>query len=145
MRHPRRVTPFLLLALWLNACLGWSWHEAEHLRQALQPAQRMLAVTAMAEMAEQGNGPSASADLPETSPEGTDPSHGACAVCLAFAHLQAAAPQLPQVPWLEGPQASQRPVERAGTVRGRRIPRPFLARAPPAGPAFAPAVPAGAA
>ncbi len=148
MRHASRFTPFLLLALWLNACLGWSWHEAEHLRQALQPAQRMLAVTAMAEMAEMaepGNGPSASADLPETSPDGTDPSHGACAVCLAFAHLQAAAPQPPQVPWLKGPQASQRPVERAGTVRGRRIPRPFLARAPPAGPAFAPAVPAGAA
>jgi len=145
MRHPRRVTLFLLLALWLNACLGWSWHEAGHLRQALQPAQRMLAVTAMAEMAEQANGPSASVDLPETSPGGTDPFHGTCAVCLAFAHLQAAPPQPPQVPRLEDPQASQRPVERAGTARGRRIPRPFLARAPPAGPAFAPAAPAGVA
>lgn len=145
MRHPRRFTPFLLLALWLNACLGWSWHEAEHLRQALQPAQRMLALTATAGMPERANGPSASADLPETSPDGTDPSHGACAVCLAFAHLQAAAPQPPQVPWLEGPQASQRPVERAETACERSTPRPFLARAPPAGPAFAPAAPAGAA
>ncbi|BFO57256.1 MULTISPECIES: hypothetical protein [Comamonadaceae] len=129
-----RFTPFLLLALWLNACLGWSLHEAAHLRQALQPAApaAMAAVTAAVE---EGS-PSASA-ASEAPSEDTAPQHGACAACLAFAHLQAAAPQPAQQPWLEGPGATPGPPAHAEAAHGRRTVRPFLARGPPAGAAVA--------
>lgn len=132
-----RFTPFLLLALWLNACLGWSWHEAAHLRQALQPA----ALAAVAEAGEEES-PSASA-APEAPSEDTAPQHGACAVCLAFAHLQATAPQPAQQSWLEGPAAAASPPAHAETARRRRTIQPFLARGPPAGAAIAPVPSAG--
>lgn len=135
-----RFTPFLLLALWLNACLGWSWHEAAHMRQALQPA--VLATVAAVAAAGEEESPSAAA-APEAPFEDTAPQHGACAVCLAFAHLQATAPQPAQQPWLEGPAATRSPPAHAEPARGRRTIQPFLARAPPAGAAIAPEPSAG--
>ncbi len=135
-----RFTPFLLLALWLNACLGWSWHEAAHMRQALQPA--VLATVAAVAAAGEEESPSAAA-APEAPFEDTAPQHGACAVCLAFAQLQATAPQPAQQPWLEGPAATRSPPAHAELARGRRTIQPFLARAPPAGAAIAPVPSAG--
>ncbi|AVS75549.1 hypothetical protein [Paracidovorax cattleyae] len=132
--RPHRFTPFLLLALWLNACLGWSWHEAAHLRQALQAA-------APAAVAAAKDGPSASIQSEAPSEEGTAQPHGACTACLAFAHLQATAPQPAQQPWPEGPGATA-----TEAARGRRrTVQPFLARGPPAGTAIAAAPAAEAA
>ncbi|WP_026433818.1 hypothetical protein [Paracidovorax oryzae] len=135
-----RFTPFLLLALWLNACLGWSWHEAAHMRQALQPT--VLATVAAVAAAGEEESPSAAA-APEAPFEDTAPQHGACAACLAFAHLQATAPQPTQQPWLEGPAATPSPPAHAETARGHRTIQPFLARGPPAGAAIAPVPSAG--
>ncbi len=139
MRHPRRFTPLLLLALWLNTCLGWSWHEAAHLRQALEPEARTVSVNAAVATGVLDEGSPSASVAPEASPEDTAPSHGACAACLAFAHLQATAPQSPQPLWPHKPCAFPRPVEKAEATPGRRASQPFLARAPPADSALAPA------
>ncbi|MFD2299793.1 hypothetical protein QRO11_04290 [Paracidovorax citrulli] len=143
--RPHRFTPFLLLALWLNACLGWSWHEATHLRQALQPAvPAAVAAAGVTAAAGDKGSPSASA-ASEAPSEDTAPQHGTCAACLAFAHLQAAAPQPAPQPCPEGPGATPGPPDHAARARGRCTAQPFLARGPPAGTANAPAPSAEAA
>lgn len=134
MRHPHRFTPFLLLALWVNACLGWSAHEAAHLWQSLKPAAHAAAVSAAADVPLRDDSTS-----DEAPAEGTERAHGVCAACLAFAHLQAALP--PPVPGVGVADTGVSPgaEDRAQAVSRRRAEQGFLARAPPAGPAIAPA------
>ncbi|CAM3687323.1 DUF2946 domain-containing protein [Paracidovorax anthurii] len=122
MKHAHRITPVLLLALWLNACLGWALHEAGHLRHALRPP-----AAASADAAPRGTAPAPQEDGDEGS---ADP-HGLCAWCLAFAHLgNAAAPSLPA---LRVHAAAADPPAPATAARagGRDGASPFSARGPP--------------
>ncbi|SFD44496.1 hypothetical protein [Paracidovorax konjaci] len=136
MHTPRRFTLFLLLALWLNACLGWSLHEAEHLRHALAPSTQ----AAVQEGAALAAPPSAPANSPAEH-KGSPGGHGLCIGCLAFAHLHGAAPPpvpalpwaeaTPALPWAEATPALACPAARQAPDCASDAPRPFSARGPP--------------
>ncbi|MDA8453615.1 hypothetical protein M4R22_02450 [Acidovorax sp. GBBC 3334] len=127
MHTPRRFTLFLLLALWLNACLGWSRHEAEHLRHALAPSTP----AAIQDGAALATPPSAPAHAPAEH-KGAPGGHGLCIGCLAFAHLHGAAPPpVPALLWAEATPAPACPAARQSPDCASDAPRPFSARGPP--------------
>ena len=110
----RVLTRLLLLAVFSNTVIGMPAHEAEHLQET------SAAVTALSAAADEG------ADASEHGNE----AQGACAWCLAFAHLGIAPTSLPAVHALAVQAGLPRP-QAPGTFVPSPGRWPFASRDPP--------------
>jgi hypothetical protein len=111
----RLLTRLLLLAVFFNTVVGMPAHEAGHLQE---PAAAVTALSA--ELADED------ADASEHGSE----AHGACAWCLAFAHLGIAPASLPAVHALAVQAGLPRP-HAPGTFVPSPGRWPFASRDPP--------------